>query len=116
MTPELWMLVMGGLAALIFGPRTARSSERREPIYGGTTAKTLNLIASCLFTAVPVVVLTGLITGFGWRSIIVALTMIGTSLLVTFAYGWVETPARANAPKRGITNTWTEQDARSSGL
>jgi hypothetical protein len=116
MTPELWMLLIGGAGALILGPRTARSTEKREAIYGGTPAKLLNLIASCLFTGVPFVVLTGLFTGYGWRTIVVALSIIGVSLLVTLAYGAVEHPARQNAPKRGITNTWTEQDARTSGL
>jgi Zn-dependent membrane protease YugP len=66
--------------------------------------------------AAPLVVLAGFFTGFGLRVIVVGLTIIGIGLLMSVVYGAVEHPARERAPKRSIIDSWTEKDARTSGL
>ena len=60
MEPSTIMLVIGVASALIFGPRTAQSTERREKTYGGGAAQLLNLIACMAFVSLPLTILSGL--------------------------------------------------------
>ncbi len=118
MTPALWMLLIGGIWALVFGPGVARRTEEREKIYGGTPAKALNLITSLVVTSAPAVIITGLFNGIGLiGALVLSFSIFIVGLLLLMGFSVIEGPAREqNADKRGITNTWTEQDARSSGL
>jgi len=118
MTTALWMLLIGGIAALTFGPTAARRSAERETIYGGMPAKALNLIASMVLVSAPATIITGLFNGIGLvGALVVSFSLFGVGLLLMLVFSVIESPAREqNAVKRDITKTWTEQDARSSGL
>jgi MFS family permease len=117
MEPTTIMLLVGAAFAVVFGPLTARSTERREKIYGGTVARVLNLIASVLFVAIVPTVLTGVILGHGFLGLPYALAYFLASFIVLLIYAMIERPAReANVTERSIVQGWTEQDARSSGL
>lgn len=119
MESTTWMLLIGGAFALIFGPRVARSTENRQKRYGGTGSQIFNLLACMTFVAMPVTVLTGLLTHFGVRTIVVGFSMLGFCLLMTLAYAIFEKPAydrEAGQVKRTALNSWTEEDARKSGL
>ncbi len=112
------MLMVGGAVALIAGPLTARSSERRDMVYGGFLARVLNLIACMGFVAILPTVLTGLLSGHGVAILPIGFGILGITLLASFAFGFIEGPARERAPKvvRTALNQWTEEDARKSGL
>ncbi|MBK8134457.1 MAG: hypothetical protein KA401_04610 [Anaerolineae bacterium] len=113
------MLIVATTVACIAGPLTARSTERREKIYGGTPARILNLIACMMFVAILPTVLTGLIVGHGVGIVPVGFGILGISLLSTVGFAIIEKPARDRlAPKaqRSALNSWTEDDARKSGL
>lgn len=118
MTPALWMLLVGGIWALAFGPGVARRTEEREKIYGGTPAKALNLIACLILVSAPAAIITGLFNGIGLvGALVVSFSLFAVGLLLMMAFSAIEGPAREkNADKRSITNTWTEHDARTSGL
>lgn len=113
------MLIVAGTVAFTAGPLTARSTERREKIYGGTPARILNLIACMMFVAILPTVLTGLIVGHGVGIVPVGFGILGVSLLATVGFAIIEKPARdrlAPQNQRSALSTWTEEDARKSGL
>lgn len=119
MDSTTWMLLVGGAFALIFGPRVARSTENREKRYGGLPSQIFNLLACMAFVALPVTVLTGLLTHFGIATIAVGFGLLGFCLLMTLLYAVFEKPAHdamAASAARTALNTWTEEDARRSGL
>ncbi|MCQ3929756.1 MAG: hypothetical protein DPW16_04800 [Chloroflexi bacterium] len=111
------IMVLVGLAfGLIVGPLTARSSIRREKIYGGTPAKSLHLLASGMYVATPPTILTGVIVSVGVKTFIpVGLALIFGSLGVLLIFAIFEKqarPTRDTKTERG----WTAEDARKSGL
>lgn len=116
------MLVVGVTAALIFGPRTAQSTERREKTYGGGAAQMLNLIACMTFVSLPLTMLSGLIAQIVTRQhaplLPVGLTLLAVTFIAVGLWAIIEMPARASAPLKNRTalNTWTAEDARKSGL
>ncbi|MBI5930865.1 MAG: hypothetical protein HY862_16260 [Chloroflexi bacterium] len=114
---DLEIVLLVGLAlGLILGPLTARSSARREKIYGGTPAKTLHLIASGLFVATPPAVLVGAIAGLGLKTLFpLAFSVILSSLgiLIVFAIFEKQAKPAVNPP---VDRGWTAEDARKSGL
>lgn len=119
MESTTWMLLIGGSFALIFGPRVARSTQNRETLYGGLPSQIFNMIACMAFVAMPVTVLTGLLTHYGFRTVIVGFSLLGVCLLATVGYAIFEKPAHEQlSPKvqRSALNSWTEEDARKSGL
>lgn len=119
MESTTWMLLIGGAFALIFGPRVAQSTGRREKSYGGSVAQIFNLLACMAFVALPVTVLTGLLTHFGARTIIVGFSLLGFCLLMTLGYAIFEKPAHdkfAASSQRTALNSWTAEDAKNSGL
>lgn len=122
MEPTTVMLIFGIASAVIFGPRTARSTERREKGYGGSVARLLNLLACMVFVSIPLTVLSGLVTSIITQQhapiLQIGFGLLGISFLLILAWSMVEMPTRANAPvpQRTALNTWTEEDARKSGL
>jgi hypothetical protein len=123
MEPTTVMLIFGVASALIFGPLTARSTERRDKIYGGDVARALNLLACMVFVSIPLTVLSGLVVSIITRQhapiLQVGFGLLGVAFLLILAWSAVEMPARERiAPKlqRSALNTWTEEDARKSGL
>jgi hypothetical protein len=116
------MLVVGVASALIFGPRTAQSTERREKTYGGGAAQLLNLIACMAFVSLPLTILSGLIAQIVMRQhaplLPVALSLLAVTFIALVLWAIIEMPARAKAPvpTRTALNTWTAEDAKNSGL
>lgn len=116
------MLVVGVASALIFGLRTAQSVERREKAYGGSAAQLLNLIACMAFVSLPLTILSGLVAQIVLQQhaplLPVALSLLAVTFTALLLWAAIEMPARAKAPvpTRTALNTWTEEDARKSGL
>lgn len=111
------MLIVGLAFAAVLGPLTARSSNRREKIYGGIGSQVFNLLACMTFVSILPTVITGLLVGQGILGVIpVALS------LALLSYGWLvlfalfEKPARTQALANKQEKGWTEADARTSGL
>lgn len=119
MQPIHWMMLFGISAAVIIGPMVARTTEERQKIYGGALPRLLNLLVCMLIASVPFTVVTGLIVRQLdiVQALIWSFSCFGLGLALMMVFGAIEGPAREkNKNERGITNTWTEQDARSSGL
>lgn len=116
------MLVAGLSAFLLIGPRLARSTEKRETLYGGAASLWLNRLACMTFVSLPITVLTGLISGIVTQQhgplLQVALALLATTFILLIVWAAIEMPAQAKAPKvqRTALNSWTQEDARSSGL
>ncbi len=108
-------LLIGLGCAAVLGYFTARSSARREKIYGGQAARIFHYIGAAAVTGVLPVVLASLILGGGFGTafpLAVSFMLTGFVALVIFAV--IEQPARS---RQGQTaRGWTEHDARTSGL
>lgn len=110
------MLLVALTFGLIVGPLTARSSMRREKVYGGTPAKALHLLASGMYVAAPPTILTGAFAGVGFKTLLpLALAMIFGSLGVLIIFATFEKEARP-ATVTKLDRGWTAEDARKSGL
>ncbi len=103
--------------AVIVGHFAARSSLRREPIYGGAMAKLFHLIGTSAMMGVIPGVITALILGGGFRvAFPVAAFFLATSFLLLLIFAFFERPARATHLAQAQSQGWTAEDARSSGL
>lgn len=106
--------------AAILGPLTARSSMRREPVYGGLAARVFHLIGASAVIGVVPGVLTALILGGGFRvALPIALMFLAVSFAALLLFALFERPARtahlAHLAQRQDQG-WTAEDARKSGL
>jgi hypothetical protein len=113
MDRTLLALLIGLGCGLVLGYFTARSSAKREKIYGGQAALIFHYIGAAAVTGVLPLVLASLIVGGGFGTafpLAVSFMLTGFLSLVIFAI--VEQPARASHVSQG----WTEQDARTSGM
>ena len=113
MDRTLLAILIGVGFGLVLGYFTARSSARREKIYGGQVAHLFHYLGSAAVTGVLPVGLSSLILGAGFGTAFplgVSFMIAGFLALVIFAV--LEHPARASHVPQG----WTEQDARTSGL
>jgi hypothetical protein len=111
-TPLLAFLIGLG-CGLVLGYFTARSSAKREKIYGGQTALIFHYIGAAAVTGVLPVVLASLILGGGFRTAFpLALSFMVTGFLALVVFAIIEQPARSAQLSKG----WTEQDARTSGM
>lgn len=111
---QVALLVGLGCAAAL-GYFTARSSARREKIYGGQAALIFHYIGAAAVTGVLPVVLASLILGGGFGTafpLAVSFMITGFVALVIFAV--IEQPARSKHVQ--TSRGWTEHDARTSGL
>lgn len=105
------------LFAAIFGPLAARSSIRREPIYGGWAARIFHFLGAALMMGVVPGVLAALILGGGFGvAFPVAFSFLGLSFLALLLFAAFEKPSRAAALAQTEDQGWTERDARTSGL
>jgi peptidoglycan/LPS O-acetylase OafA/YrhL len=102
---------------IVVGALTARSSYRREPIYGGVLAHVLHIAGAIAYAAVLPAVLSALILGGGFRTAApLALALVATSLLALTLFAVVERPVRNQRLNERDESGWTEEDARTSGL
>ncbi len=103
--------------AVVFGPLTARSSNRREAIYGGVASQVLHLAACMSFVGMIPGVLAALITGAGFElAFPLALGLFALSVVILLAFALVEQEPRRIALEKEQAQGWTEEDARTSGL
>ena len=95
------LAVLIGLGfALVFGALTARSSARREKIYGGTLAHIFHYIGAAGAVGVFPTVLAGLILKLGiGRSIVTGFSFVIVGLIALFFFALVEYPARPKTSK-----------------
>jgi hypothetical protein len=113
MNNALVALLIGIVAALVFGYYVAQKSTRQENILGGTVARVFHFIGASAVTGVLPVVLASLFLGLGFRTALpYALAFLATAWIALFLYAVIEHPARlqVKAEDRG----WTQEDARKS--
>lgn len=115
MTPQITVL-LGVIFGLTVGVLTERSSNRRDPIYGGSTARIFHYIVASAVTAMPVTIIASAITGGIVFAIGVALALAAVLWSSAFIFATIEKPARDAALKQKAEQGWTETDARTSGL
>jgi uncharacterized membrane protein (DUF485 family) len=109
---------------IVFGPLTARSARRREPIYGGLLAEALSFIGSMTMVCVVPGVLGAIIFGAGpLRGLIIGVSFLLTTFILMLAFAIIEKAPRDEALARQAAEAesrkkrgWTEEDARTSGL
>ncbi|MBC7869452.1 MAG: hypothetical protein H7Y09_01325 [Chitinophagaceae bacterium] len=112
----LEILAVSVVFGIIFGPLIARSSSRREKVYGGALAQVFHVIGAGAMVGILPGVIAGLIFGGGFGTAFpVALGLLATSLFSMVLFAIVEKPARP-APQPTEDRGWTEEDARKSGL
>ncbi|MBZ0302898.1 MAG: hypothetical protein K8J31_24345 [Anaerolineae bacterium] len=113
MNNTLLALIIGLGFGLVLGYFVARSSARREKIYGGQVAQIFHYIGAAAVTGVLPVVIASLVLrgGFG-LAFPLAVSFMVSGFLALILFAIVEQPARSQVETRG----WTEQDARTSGL
>lgn len=109
------IIIVSLALGIIFCIPAARSSVKKDKIYGGTLAEIFHFIGVAAYLAVlPAALLGTFLVGPLKLGIPLALTYLGIALVALLLYAVFERPARAQLAleDRG----WTEQDARSSGL
>jgi hypothetical protein len=117
MERELQALLIGLAMAAILGYFTARSSNRREKIYGGTAAQIFHYIGAGLFAATPPTVLLTLILGGEFlQAVLTAVAFLAVSYGCLVAFAVIERPLYEAEQRKKQERGWTEQDARTSGL
>jgi hypothetical protein len=119
MAKEQIALLVGLAFAVVFGFFTARSSNRREKIYGGLLAQAFHYIGAGSFVAVLPVVLVSLIVGGGFNlAFPMGVGFLVTSLAALVIFAFFERPAleAAKRSEAAEDHGWTKEDAISSGL
>jgi purine-cytosine permease-like protein len=112
---ELVALVFAVGFALIVGYFTARSSSRREKIYGGAPAYFFHYLGAAAFTGLLPGVLGSIVLGVGRELVApIALGFLAITFAALVLFAVIEQPARANAKHED--RGWTAEDARKSGL
>lgn len=116
-TITLQTIAAGVFFALLIGVLAARSSARREQIYGGLLAQAFHYIGAGALAAVIPCVLTAIILGGGFRvAFPVALGFVLVSLAALVIFAIFEMPARKAHMTQEADRGWTAEDARTSGL
>jgi hypothetical protein len=85
------VLLIATVFGLVFGPLTARSSHRAQPVQGGLAAHLFHLIGTMAFVAALPSVLATLILGGGFvMAVAVAAALIALSLLALLVFAVLE--------------------------
>ncbi len=117
MGKELQALLIGLALAAVLGYFTARSSAKREKIYGGTLALVFHYIGAGLFAAtLPVVLVSLLLKGGFALAFPMAVGFLAASYLALVIFAYIEYPVYSAEERKKTERGWTEQDARASGL
>lgn len=116
-------IIFGIAFGLVAGIFVQRSSNNRDPIYGGGAARLLHYLGASTVSAMPVTVIGVVIAlhgnGLGVRLGYALLTglSLGVVMYTTmFIFATIERPAREHALRQKAEAGWTEKDARTSGL
>lgn len=105
------------LAVMVFlSIPTARSSIRRDPIYGGTGAQIFHFLGVAVYLGViPSALFGSILVGPLKLGIPLAIGLLAVSFILLCIYAIFERPARA-ALKPVEDRGWTAEDALKSGL
>jgi hypothetical protein len=117
-------IIFGVMFGLVAGFFVQRSSNNRDPIYGGGAARALHYIGASAVSAMPVTVIGVVITTHGMGGIwvrlgyalLTALSLSAVMYTTMFIFATIERPAREQALRQKAESGWTEEDARTSGL
>jgi|GEM_PF-1572126 len=98
----LEILAVSVVFGVIFGPLIARSSSRREKVYGGTLAQVFHMIGAGAMAGLLPGIFTSLIVGGGFREAFpVALGLLATSLFRCCCLRlWKDPPAMPSSPSK----------------
>jgi len=111
----LTLLITLAVIVLLSVP-TARSSARRDKIYGGTGARVFHFLGAAIYIGVlPAALCGSILVGPFKLGIPLAFGLLALSFLLLMAYAIFERPARA-ASKPSEDRGWTAEDALKSGL
>lgn len=93
----------------------AKSSQKRDKIYGGTAARSFHYLGVLSYLVVlPSALIGSILIGPLEFGIPVAVAALLVSIVCLMLYAVFEQPARAALPSED--HGWTEKDARTSGL
>lgn len=114
---RLQIAILIGLAfGVVLGALAARSSARREKVYGGPLAQVFHYLGAALFVSALPGVLATVILGQGvLRAAAVGFGFVLLSLAMLLVYAVFERGARAGLPA-AQDDEWTAEKARTSGL
>ncbi|NWG15121.1 MAG: hypothetical protein HXY41_00665 [Chloroflexi bacterium] len=112
---SLTLLIVAALIVVFCVP-LARSSNRRDQIYGGAAARFFHFIGAAAYVGVlPSALFGSFLVGPLKLGIPLALGLLAISLLALLLYAVFEQPARAKrVPEK--ERGWTAEDALKSGL
>ena len=114
---QMTILLVGLVFGALFGPLTARSSNRREPIYGGLPAHFFHILAAIALVAPLPSILTGLVLGEGLLGLPIAISLLLSGFVFLLIFAAFENPARIkHKPEESDEPGWTAEDAMKSGL
>ena len=114
---QVTTILIGLGIALVLGLLTARSSNRREPVYGGPLAHLLHYLGAGLFVAIlPTVLTSAFIMRTGEMIPLLVLGFFGAAYVALLLHAIIERPALLRARAQVEDHGWTEEDARNSGL
>ena len=117
MDKELLTAIFGLLYVAIFGFLTARSSNRRDPVYGGIAVKIFHLLGAGFFVAIlPTVLTSAFILRTGHLIVPLVLSAVVVSYASLLVFAALERPFRQQALRERAQRGWTEKDARTSDL
>ena len=117
-TNQLIAIIALATFGLGFGTLTARVSQSRQQIHGGTIAKAFHYLACSIMTALTPTLLTSIFVfhlGFV-RAVLVVLVLFVLAIALLLPYAVVENPAQVAYEKSKEERGWTAEDALRSGL
>jgi hypothetical protein len=112
----LTAILIGLACGLVLGVFTARSSARRDRVYGGVLAQVFHYLGAASFVSALPGVLAAVFLGQGvLRAAAVGFGFMLLSLALLLVYALFERGARARLPA-APAESWTADKARTSGL
>lgn len=112
---QLTLLIVGAIIVLASIP-LARSSNRRDKVYGGVAAQLFHFIGAAAYVGVlPAALVGSILVGPFALGIPLAVGLLAVALVMLFVYAIFERPARL-ALKPAEDRGWTAEDALHSGL
>lgn len=114
---RLQIAILIGLACgAVLGALTARSSNRRDRVYGGPLAHLFHYLGAAFFVSALPGVLATIVLGQGIvRAVAVGAGFVLLSLVTLFVYALFERGARPVVVSQQ-DEEWTAEKARTSGL
>jgi hypothetical protein len=111
----LTLLITLAVMVLLSVP-TARSSAKRDKIYGGTGARLFHFLGAAVYIGVlPAALCGSILVGPFKLGIPLAFGLLAVSFLLLIIYAFFERPARSTL-KPSEERGWTAEDALKSGL